>query len=97
MPFYSFFQDIELNGTGNTVTGLRVTFSEVNLFTTGLYGCEASADPSFHTELVRKYLTVLGKRVFMEKGIERVQICLEIVRAEAKRDKKVGRDTPISF
>ena len=54
-----------MNGTGSTVTGLTVTLSEVNLFTTGLYGCEASADPSFHTELVRKYMAVLGKHFFL--------------------------------
>ena len=34
---------------------------DVTLFTSGLYGCEASAQPSFHTELVRKRMTVLGK------------------------------------
>ena len=51
-----------LNGTGRDVTGLSLTLTDVNLFTTGLYGCEASADGSFHTELVRKYMTVLGKK-----------------------------------
>ena len=50
-----------MNGTGSTVVGLTVTLFDVNLFTTGLYGCEASADPSFHTELVRKHMTILGK------------------------------------
>ena len=55
-----FFQNITLEGLGKTVTGLHVVFSDVTLFTTGLYGCEASADPSFHTQLVRKHLTVLG-------------------------------------
>ena len=54
---------MSLNGTGSTVVGLRVTLFDVNLFTTGLYGCEASADPSFHTALVRRHMTVLGKEV----------------------------------
>ena len=58
-----YFQNVSLNGTGSTVVGLRVTLFDVNLFTTGLYGCEASADPSFHTELVRRHMTVLGKEV----------------------------------
>ena len=53
-------QGVSLNGTGSTVVGVTVTLSDVNLFTTGLYGCEASADPSFHTELVRKHMTILG-------------------------------------
>ena len=35
-------------------------FRGVTLFTSGLYGCEASANPSFHTQLVRKRMTVLG-------------------------------------
>ena len=43
------------------VVGLTVTLQEVNLFTTGLFGCEASAEESFHTALVRKQMTVLGK------------------------------------
>ena len=42
------------------VIGLTVTLDEVNLFTTGLFGCEASAEESFHTALVRKQMTVLG-------------------------------------
>jgi len=54
-------KNVSLNGTGSTVVGLRVTLFDVNLFTTGLYGCEASADPSFHTELVRRHMTVLVK------------------------------------
>ena len=58
-----YFQNVSLNGTGSTVVGLRVTLFDVNLFTTGLYGCEASADPSFHTELVRRHMTILGKEV----------------------------------
>ena len=43
------------------VVGLTVTLQEVNLFTTGLFGCEASAEESFHTALVRKQMTVLGE------------------------------------
>ena len=58
------FQNVSLNGTGSTVVGLTVTLQDVNLFTTGLYGCEASADPSFHTELVRKHMTILGNRIY---------------------------------
>jgi len=54
-------KNVSLNGTGSTVVGLTVTLFDVNLFTTGLYGCEASADPSFHTELVRKHMTILVK------------------------------------
>ena len=46
------------------VVGLTVTLQEVNLFTTGLFGCEASAEESFHTALVRKQMTVLGKTYF---------------------------------
>ncbi len=41
--------------------GIEVILKDVNLFTTGLFGCEASAEESFHTALVRKHLTVLGK------------------------------------
>merc|ERR1712038_272517 len=52
-------QNISLDGTGETATGMRVIFQDVTLFTTGLYGCEASANPSFHTQLTRKHLTVL--------------------------------------
>ena len=55
------FQNISLDGTGETATGMRVIFQDVTLFTTGLYGCEASANPSFHTQLTRKHLTVLGE------------------------------------
>ena len=58
--FVSFFQNITLEGTGKTVTGISVIFRGVTLFTSGLYGCEASANPSFHTQLVRKRMTVLG-------------------------------------
>ena len=46
------------------VIGLTVTLEEVNLFTTGLFGCEASAEESFHTALVRKQMTVLGNVYF---------------------------------
>ena len=46
------------------VIGLTVTLEEVNLFTTGLFGCEASAEESFHTALVRKQMTVLGNIYF---------------------------------
>lgn len=54
-------ESITLNGTGKTVTGLHVTLRDVNLFSTGLYGCEASAEESFHTQIVRKYMTVIVK------------------------------------
>ena len=43
------------------VDGLTVMLRDINLFTTGLFGCEASAEESFHTALVRKQMTVLGK------------------------------------
>ena len=56
-----YMQNITLAGSGKTATGLHVIFKDVTLFTTGLYGCEASADPSFHTQLTRKHLTVLGE------------------------------------
>lgn len=59
--FSLWFQSITLNGTGKTVTGLHVTLRDVNLFSTGLYGCEASAEESFHTQIVRKYMTVIGE------------------------------------
>ncbi|XP_071747493.1 uncharacterized protein [Lepeophtheirus salmonis] len=52
-------KDVSLDGNGKHIVGVNITLSDVNLFTTGLYGCEASADSSFHTQLVRKYLTVL--------------------------------------
>ena len=45
------------------VIGLTVTLKDVNLFTTGLFGCEASSEESFHTALVRKRMTVLGKKM----------------------------------
>ena len=63
------FQNVSLNGTGSTVVGLTVTLFDVNLFTTGLYGCEASADPSFHTELVRKHMTILGKTLLFGRRL----------------------------
>ena len=44
------------------VIGLTVTLKDVNLFTTGLFGCEASSEESFHTALVRKRMTVLGEK-----------------------------------
>ena len=50
-----------LTGSGPEVTGVTLTLANINLHTTGLYGCEASAEPSFHTELVRKHLTVMGE------------------------------------
>lgn len=50
-----------LSGKGAEVTGVTLTLADVNLHTTGLYGCEASAEPSFHTELVRKHITVIGE------------------------------------
>lgn len=43
--------------------GLTVMLDDVNLFTTGKYGCEASAEESFHTDLVWKKMTVLVKPV----------------------------------
>ena len=61
-------QNITLSGSGNTATGLHVIFRDVTLFTTGLYGCEASADPSFHTQLTRKHLTVLGECGWPQKS-----------------------------
>lgn len=55
-------QNVEVHGKDpKKVVGLTVTLQEVNLFTTGLFGCEASAEESFHTALVRKQMTVLGK------------------------------------
>lgn len=54
-------QNITLEGTGKLVTGISVILGDVTLFTSGLYSCEASANPSFHTELVRKRMTVLVK------------------------------------
>ena len=45
------------------VIGLTVTLKDVNLFTTGLFGCEASSEESFHTALVRKRMTVLGTKM----------------------------------
>jgi hypothetical protein len=55
------FQNVTLDGAGKAVSGLSLIFKDVNLFTTGLYGCEASAEGSFHTDLVRKFMTVVGK------------------------------------
>jgi len=55
-------QDVALNGSGDEAFGVSLTLSEVNLFTTGLYGCEASAEKSFHTEIARKQLTVIGRK-----------------------------------
>jgi len=55
-------QNVEVHGKDpKKVVGLTVTLQEVNLFTTGLFGCEASAEESFHTALVRKQMTVLVK------------------------------------
>ena len=55
-------QNVQVHGKDpKKVVGLTVTLQEVNLFTTGLFGCEASAEESFHTALVRKQMTVLGK------------------------------------
>ena len=50
-----------LDGSGKVVYGISLILRDVNLFTTGLYGCEASAEASFHTDLVRKFMTVDGK------------------------------------
>ena len=61
-------QNITLEGTGKFVTGISVILKDVTLFTSGLYGCEASAHPSFHTELVRKRMTVLGKFVLIHNN-----------------------------
>ena len=52
-----------LDGAGKAASGLSLIFKDVNLFTTGLYGCEASAEGSFHTDLVRKFMTVVGKEI----------------------------------
>ena len=49
------------DGSGKVVYGISLTLRDVNLFTTGLYGCEASSEGSFHTDLVRKFMTVVGK------------------------------------
>ena len=65
--FVFILQNITLEGTGKFVTGISVILKDVTLFTSGLYGCEASAHPSFHTELVRKRMTVLGKFVEIYK------------------------------
>jgi hypothetical protein len=46
------------------VVSIQVTLQDVNLFTTGLFGCEASAEESFHTAVVRRQMTVLGKNEF---------------------------------
>ena len=55
-------QKIDVSGDDpKKVDGIFVTLKDVNLFTTGLFGCEASAEESFHTALVRKQMTVLGK------------------------------------
>ena len=56
-----FFQNVTFDGSGKSVTGISLNLREVNLFTTGLYGCEASAEGSFHTDLVRKFMTVVGE------------------------------------
>ena len=59
-------QNVEVHGKDpKKVVGLTVTLQEVNLFTTGLFGCEASAEESFHTALVRKQMTVLGKKYLL--------------------------------
>ena len=61
------FQNVEVHGKDpKKVVGLTVTLQEVNLFTTGLFGCEASAEESFHTALVRKQMTVLGENSFLK-------------------------------
>ena len=63
--FLFHLQDIDVHGKDpKQVIGLTVTLEEVNLFTTGLFGCEASAEESFHTALVRKQMTVLGNVYF---------------------------------
>jgi len=58
---------VALNGSGDAAVGVSLTLADVNLFTTGLYGCEASADESFHTEIARKQLTVIGKDITVEQ------------------------------
>ena len=57
-----YLQKVEVHGDDpKKVIGISVTLRDINLFTTGLFGCEASAEESFHTALVRKQMTVLGK------------------------------------
>ena len=48
-------------GNGTWVSGLGLTLAAADLFTTGLYGCEASADGSYHTAIVRRHMTVIGE------------------------------------
>ena len=62
-PILSFpLQKVDVHGDDpKKVDGISVTLRDINLFTTGLFGCEASAEESFHTALVRKQMTVLGK------------------------------------
>ena len=58
-------QKVDVHGDDpKKVDGISVTLRDINLFTTGLFGCEASAEESFHTALVRKQMTVLGKSIF---------------------------------
>ena len=60
---FFFLQKVDVNGDEpKRVDGITVTLRDVNLFTTGLFGCEASAEESFHTALVRRQMTVLGER-----------------------------------
>ena len=54
-----------IDGAGKSVSGISLILKDVNLFTTGLYGCEASAEGSFHTDLVRKFMTVVGELPFL--------------------------------
>ncbi len=58
------FQNVTIDGAGKSVSGISLTLKDVNLFTTGLYGCEASSEGSFHTDLVRKFMTVVGELLF---------------------------------
>jgi hypothetical protein len=57
---------VTLDGVGKVVTGISLILRDVNLFTTGLYGCEGSAEGSFHTDLVRKFMTIVGKRILSQ-------------------------------
>ena len=42
---------------------ISLVLEEANLYTTGLYGCEVSAEqPSYDTKIDRKKIQVLGKQ-----------------------------------
>ena len=64
-------QNVDVHGEDpKQVIGLTVTLKDVNLFTTGLFGCEASAEESFHTALIRKQMTVLGMFLLFHSCME---------------------------